>query len=516
MGENSRITIADFHSRKMRRSYIPTIGLSLLAIAAGTWVFFTACSKNQVKSGLICISDQAGLTPSPRSSSVPPSSIARSPNSQSSQPVPSGRVESDLPADLAQRFSRGDRVLFRGDGSSDRDDGVSAFKKADYQKAILAFNRAVESSRNDPEPQIYLNNALARQKGTPYTLAVIVPVDNRADVAKEMLRGVADSQTRFNEASSKDGRLVEILIVNDANDSVVAGSVADQLAKMPEVLGVIGHNSSEATLEALPKYEQAGLAVISPTSTSTKLKGSTFFRTVPSDAASGQTLADYAATQAVKQVVIFFDSKSPYSQSLKEAFSSSFAEVGGKVVSSIDLSDPELEPKAAIEKLDSNIKTALLFPSIQTIPRAISIARANAAAGTRMRLMGGDSLYDSRTLINGGDAIANLVLAVPWFSEPDSDYGQKANIRWGGRINWRTASSFDAAQALIDTLAEPVSRQQVLQGLRSLKLPETETAGASLQFESTGDRMEDPLLVQAIEGGNRPEGAKFGFELISP
>jgi len=244
MGENSRITIADFHSRKMRRSYIPTIGLSLLAIAAGTWVFFTACSKNQVKSGLICISDQSGLTPSPRSSSVPPSSIARSPNSQSSQPVPSGRVESDLPADLAQRFSRGDRVLFRGDGSSDRDDGVSAFKKADYQKAILAFNRAVESSRNDPEPQIYLNNALARQKGTPYTLAVIVPVDNRADVAKEMLRGVADSQTRFNEASSKDGRLVEILIVNDANDSVVAGSVADQLAKMPEVLGVIGHNSS--------------------------------------------------------------------------------------------------------------------------------------------------------------------------------------------------------------------------------------------------------------------------------
>jgi len=500
----------------MRRSYIPTIGLSVLAIAAGAWALFNRCPEGQIKSGLICVSDQVGLPPSPISSFASPSLVIRSPNLPPSQPSPSRQVESVLSADLAQRFSRGDRVLFRGDGSPDRDDGVAAFKQADYQHAIVAFNRAVESSLNDPEPQIYLNNALARQKGTPYTLAVVVPVDNRADVAKEMLRGVADSQTQFNEAGGKNGRLLEILIVNDANDKTIAESVATQLTKMPEVLGVIGHNSSDATSKALPQYEQAGLAVISPTSTSTQLKGSTFFRTVPSDSAAGKKLADYIAAQAIKRVAIFYDSKSPYSQSLREAFSSSFAEVDGKVVSSIDLSDPELETKVAIEKLDSSIKTALLFPSTQTIPRAISIARANAVAGRRLRLLGGDSLYDNRTLINGGDAIANLVLAVPWFAKPDSAYGQKANKRWGGRINWRTASSFDATQALVNTLTEPVSRQQVLQRLRSLKLPEAETAGASLQFESTGDRAEEPVLVQATEGGNRPEGAKFGFELISP
>lgn len=485
----------------IRRSYLPTIGLVVIALSIAGWALFSRCPNGQVKSGLICLaSSQTNSPPSPNT----PTSTAKTP-----QPT------KKMPEDLAQRFSRGDRILFRGDGNSDRDAGVDRFASGNYQRAITDFTRAVASSRNDPEAQIYLNNAISRSKGKPYTLAVVVPVDNRVDVAKEILRGVADAQTRFNQSDGKDNRLLEILIVNDGNDQGIAAGIAAQLAGMPDVLGVVGHNSSDASLAALPKYEEAGLAMISPTSTSTQLKGDTFFRTVPSDSASGQQLANYVANQLnVRQVVIFYDSKSRYSQSLQQAFASSFSQSKGKVVRLIDFAEPNLNGEAEIKQSATEAQTALLFPSTQTVPRAVSIARANATLpeGQQLRLLGGDALYDNRTLINGGEAIRGLVLAVPWFA--NTPYAERANSHWGGRINWRTASSYDATQALIQTLSKRSSRSQVLQGLRSLQLTKLDTSGNPLRFESSGDRAVEPLLVQAVKGGNRPIGSDFGFALI--
>jgi len=417
---------------------------------------------------------------------------------------------------LQTRFSRGERTLFGGDGNLDRDNGVNAFSQKNYQDAIEDFTKAVKTGRNDPEPQIYLNNALAQKQGTPYMLAVVVPIESRVDVAKEILRGAADAQEQFNQKGEKGDRLLELLIVNDGNAPQIARQIAAELVKQPSVLGVVGHNSSEASGAALPEYQKAGLVMISPTSTSTALKGDTFFRTVPSDRAAGEQLAKHVTTTLKQQqVVIFYDSTDSYSKSLKDSFEQSF--IGKTVVPLVDLAE-DADPKVALEKVKASapqVQVAMLFPGTQTVPRAIAVARENAALPEkqRLRLLGGDVLYDNRTLINGGSAIKDLVLAVPWFA--NSSYAQTANDRWGGRINWRTASAFDATKALTQTLKTEVTRQQVLAGLRSLKLTDAETSGNPLEFEPSGDRVEEPILVQAIEGGNRPRGAQFGFEQVT-
>jgi len=499
-----------------KSSYLPTIALSVIAVATTGWVLLKRCPENHVKSGLICISDSSNAK-SGKTASNSPSPAKNVPSSSSpNQPVaPSGSPSAVLPPVLEPRFSRGDRTLFRGEGNPDRDDGVAAFKKKDYPGAIAAFTRSVTSGRNDPEPQIYLNNARAQEKGNPYTLAVVVPVDNRVDVAKEILRGAADAQEQFNKAGGQEGRLLELLLVNDGNDPEIAKSVAVELAKIPGVLGVIGHNASEASLEALPEYEKAGLAMISPTSSSTELKGSTFFRTVPSDQAAGNRLANYVANSlGIKKVVIFYDNTDTYSKSLKQTFTENFKSLGGAEPPFVDLASSDLDAAAAVQKHVSDVRVAMLFPGTQTVPRAIAIASANAKLATekQFRLLGGDALYENRTLINGGQAIEGLVLAVPWFA--DSTYAQQANERWGGRINWRTASSYDAVQALVKTLTVNVYRGQVVQALKNLQLSPSETSGNPLKFEASGDRAEEPLLVQTSKGGNRPRGSDFGFELV--
>jgi len=420
--------------------------------------------------------------------------------------------------DTEMRFSRGERVFFRGDGNPDRDQGVEFFKQGKYQQAINSFTQAVANIPNDPESRIYLNNVRALKQTNPYTLAVVVPVESREDVAKEILRGVADAQIKFNDADGKDDRLLEVLIVDDAGNKEVAQKVAAQLANQSEVLAVIGHNSSDTSLSALPEYEKAKLALISPTATSTALKGNVFFRTLPSDNAAGAKLADYAKKEGMGKVVIFYDSTSSYSRSLEESFKQHFKEKGGSVIPSIDLSDEALDREEKLRHAaeQDKVQAAVLLPSVKMVPRAISVARANTQLppDQRLRFLGGDALFDNRTLINGGSAINDLVLAVSWVA--DTPYAEAAKTRWGGRVGWRTANSFDAAQALIQsiqTLSGEVSRASVLKKLRSLQLSAQETAGNPLKFEPSGDRLAEPILVKVRKGGERPLGSDYGFQL---
>ncbi|NER50979.1 MAG: ABC transporter substrate-binding protein [Symploca sp. SIO1A3] len=425
----------------------------------------------------------------------------------------------------AERFSRGQRTLFPGDGNTSRDLGIVALQNENYSEAVQLFERAVTADRNDPEVLIYYNNARARQQGSPLTLAVVVPVDNRGTSAKEMLRGVAQAQDQFNDSMGLNGRLLEIVIANDGNEPAKATQVAKELVNDKSIIGVIGHNASSASKAGLAEYEKANLAIISPTSTSTSLTSEVFFRTVPSDAAAGKKLASYAKnTIGIDNVVIFYNPNSSYSRSLKESFQENFVDqLGGKITRTIDLSDPNLDVWAEVSTtvLQERVKVALLFPDSKFTSVAIEITQANSQIPKEQRLkwLGGDALYSPTTLKAGGVAVEGLVLAVPWFVKlPQAeDFSTIAKKQWGGLVNWRTATSFDATQAFIKALllSNNPSRATVLEKLLEVNLAASETSGVSLQFTEKGERESEPILVEVARGGVRPPESEVGFDLVN-
>jgi ABC-type branched-subunit amino acid transport system substrate-binding protein len=418
------------------------------------------------------------------------------------------------PDNTAEHLSSGERRLFKETSNYELDQGIENFKSGDYPKAIDSFQSATSSAPKDPEPQIYLNNAKARNQGSPFMLAVVVPVDNNATSAEEMLRGVADAQTRFN-AKGLNNRLLEIVIANDGNNKNLAPQIAKKLAANPAILGVIGHNSSGASKAALPEYQKAGLAMVSPTSTSTSLNGKVFFRTVISDEVSGEKLAVYARDNLKLDKVAIFSDPDEYSTSLKEAFTRYF-EKGGGTVTIVKLPVSNLDAKISSLVTQLQIHGVLLSLSTKTTSVAVSIAKANAKLppGQRLKLFGGNTLYNPIILTNGGEALENLVLAVPWF--PQTPYATQAERRWEGRPSWRTATSFDATQAFIKALSSNASRETVLQKLRSVEVSSDETSGDALKFSATGDRLGEPVFVKVDRNAPAPEGSKFGFKLCDP
>ncbi len=423
-----------------------------------------------------------------------------------------------------ERFSWGQRTLFPGKANPNRDKGIRAFKQDKYSEAAEFLEKAVTADRNDPEVLIFYNNAKAYDEGNPLTLGVVVPVYNSETSAKEMLRGVAMAQNKINELGGIDGRLLEIVIANDGNEKENSEKVAEELVADSSILGVIGHNSSSATGAGLKVYERKSLAVISPTSTSTGLMSDVFFRTVPSDAIAGETLAEYVKkTKNISKVAIFYNPESGYSTSLKEAFENRFVQdLGGEVIIK-EINQDSLDIVREIFRIHKNqAKGIVLFPNTSYTPVAIEIARENAdlLEDERLELFGGDSLYKPDTLTNGGESVNNLILAVSWFIESteSQDFKKEGEMQWGGAVSWRTAMSFDATRAYIEALSNSSSdpsRNEVLQELKNVNLPASETSGIPLQFTDEGERNNEPILVQIRLGGVRDtKTSKFGFHLL--
>ncbi|MBH8551604.1 ABC transporter substrate-binding protein [Nostocaceae cyanobacterium CENA357] len=431
-------------------------------------------------------------------------------------------------------FSQGEKTFFLGNGNIYQELGIKAFKKRAYQEAEIHFKKAREVDNNDPEFLIYYNNALALKQDNYLTLAVAIPSNARREMAREILRGVAQAQDEFNNNGKGGfkGRLLNIMIANDNNDPSQGQRVAYELTRDTRILGVIGHNGSSVSQAALVKYQSAGLAMISPTSTSTNLsmdKFKVFFRTIPSDAENGERLADYAITKGMDKVVVFYKKQDIYSESLKQAFKKVFEDKGGQVVDTINLADSNLDASyqvylAVVKEADA----VVFFPDIELISTVINMGRAREQQkipkylGINLQLLGGDSLYGADTLKQGSRAFEGLVLAIPWFAEESNsqEFAKRACSTWGGGVSWRTAASYDATQAFIKAISESdqPSRKSVLEKLKSIKLPPEKTSGDALAFVD-GERNQKPVLVEVVSGSGDDcggiEGGGFHFQKVN-
>ncbi|MGD1700868.1 ABC transporter substrate-binding protein [Dapis sp. BLCC M229] len=444
------------------------------------------------------------------------------------QPVPdylSGRLDWKQ---IRERFSSGERTLFDKTINENYNDKFLScnqkFKNKNYDEAGNCFQELVNANRNEPEPLIYYNNSLARKLDNPLTIAVVVPVDKNSERAKAILRGVAQAQNEHNQSKyfSPTVRSVEIIIANDSNDDKVSPKVAQGIVTNQEILGVIGHNSSNATKAALKVYEKEKLPVISSTSTSTELKSDTFFRTVIDNSVLSKKLAEYVQSLPIEKIVIFYNQQSSFSKIIKEFFEFYLKGLKPSIqVKSIYLKQPFFDINKELRvAADNQVNVGMIFSDLSTIDLAIKIAIANYTLpeNQKLRLLGGDTLYNCETLNKGQQAVKGLILAVPWFKKLPTakPFVDRAIGQWGGEVGWRTATSYDAAKAFIYALSKSgdnPSRSTVLKRLKEVNLQSNETSGQNLRFNPDGETTGQAILVEVFESEN-PACSNLDFRLV--
>ena len=410
----------------------------------------------------------------------------------------------------SNRISWGDK-LFINNPDPAKQQGVIAFANQDYQQAVNYWQQSLEQFPNDPETVIYLNNALIG-KSKSYNIVVSVPIGVDVNTAQEILRGVAQGQAEINAQDGINGIPLKVAIANDDNDPQVAQKLAQSFAENVDILGVVGHFSSDVTLDAASVYQKAGLVAISPTSTSVSLSqaGDYIFRTVPSDRFAGNALAEYFLQQLHKQkAAVFYNSESNYSNSLKDAFITDLVSNGGEVVTEFDLSDSNFNPIQAVTQANNRqAETLVLLATSSTLDSALSVAKANQ---NNLPLLAGDDVYTAQTLKTAGEDTENMVVAIPWHirGKVNADFPQAAFRLWKAEVNWRTALAYDATQVLIAGMKDNPSRQGIQATLSAAQFSTTGASG-EINFLPSGDRYQKLQLVQVQPGQN----SGFGYDFV--
>lgn len=410
----------------------------------------------------------------------------------------------------SDRASIGNRLLIQKDASADKQKGIEAFAKGDRKSSIEHFKNSLLFNPNDPEAVIYLNNAQAGDRFLK--IAVSVPIGNNPNIAQEILRGVAQAQDEINQQGGINGQKLLVEIVNDENKPEIARQVAEQLVNDSQVLAVVGHNASDASLAAAPIYQKGGLVMVSPTSFANNLSGigNYIFRTVLTTKVTATALANYTVKTAKQTKIAFcYDSQAPDNVSFKDEFQAAFVSKGGQLVPTVcDLSAPNFNPSEAVNQaISSGADGLFISPHIDRLQAAIALAKAN---WSRLALYSSPTMYTVKTLEAGQQDVKGLVLAAPWHPQANegNSFADKMSQRWRGKVSWRSATAYDATRAVIAGLKQSNTRDGLQQVLRSPGFA-VEGAGVAVRFSPSGDRIGQPVIIQVQSKGSVYEFVKL-------
>ncbi|MGD1808563.1 ABC transporter substrate-binding protein [Dapis sp. BLCC M126] len=430
------------------------------------------------------------------------------------------------PPEIYQNISQGEKLLISSKKTPEKEMGIQEFNSGKFGQAITQFRQSLQVRKNDPETLIYLNNAIAEQKsntniGEKIEIAVSVPISQESDIAQEILRGVAQAQSEFNCGLNKislaitnidstlncsgsfNGKFIEVTIADDEYLPKTAEKIARAIAQNEKIIAVIGHYSSDMTLQAGDIYNEAKLVAISPTSTSIHLKnfGKFVFNISPSDSLASQALFSYLSKQnwVDKKIAVAYIPGNSYSESLAKEFQKLLP---AKFVHKCDISIGNFSASDCVEEAkNQGAEIMLLVPATdRTLSNTIGII--DNAKG--LKLLGGDSVYNPRVLKDAGEQAyqTNLSIAIPWHRYPNSEFAQTAKNFWNAEVSWRTATSYDATKTIIKAMDEMMGNysRKKLQRILSSRDFYLEGVTGKIRFGESGDRQfiekDKSVLVQ--------------------
>lgn len=202
------------------------------------------------------------------------------------------------------------------------------------------------------------------------------------------------------------GKKVRIIIQDDRSDPAEAKTAVTKLVMQDRVVAVLGEVASTRSMAAAPVCQQAGIPMITPSSTNpdvTKI-GDYIFRVCFIDDFQGAICAKFAADSLkLKKAAIMRDIKNDYSVGLANSFKKTFHELGGSIVADISYSEGDTDFGSQLTAIRGESPDVIFVPGYYQ--EVALIARKARQLGIKVPLLGGDG-WDSSTLIpNSGGAL---------------------------------------------------------------------------------------------------------------
>lgn len=389
-----------------------------------------------------------------------------------------------------------------------------------------ALRDFVTQCSQDAEAGIYFNNQKAKDSDkSTVKIAVSVPISRTNGVfdAVELLKGVELAQRKINRNGGINiGRkkaLLEVGIIDEGwnsqvddviedwenrneteKEKVKSQLVASQLVDS-DVVGVVGHFSSDALEAAAPIYQKHQLVAISPTSTARRKSNKRnkvlayiprwqqaekslalnnyIFRTAPNDIiAINKLITDYVKPQKINKVIVVYDASSKFSRLYKQEFHRQFEDQKNQDIEVMNLVSNQDNCAFEFDKndeIDINQVTDCVSKITTAKPDALLIVFSTANAlqlKSTQLISGGDQKVNFFKLIEekinpipqflGADSVykegflsqteVGMIVSVPMARERRYFSSEVTQENESIIVNWRTSMAYDATKAIAKSI----------------------------------------------------------------
>jgi branched-chain amino acid transport system substrate-binding protein len=343
----------------------------------------------------------------------------------------------------------------------------------------------------------------------PITVAVALTLSGPdAPYGVDALRGVEIAIADRGELLNRSIALVQ----EDELCSAEGGeAAANRLAENPAVTGVVGTTCSSAAVPAAKILTEAGMALISPSSTAASLTSAEshqvgFLRTIHNDKSQAKMVAEFAYEALGARTMATIHDGAPYANELQEEACAVFEALGGQCVAQY-LLNSGITPTGALRHIVLFDPEVLYYP-LYTVD-GVAVTREVAKAGmTKVALISSDGLLSSDFISQTGDSAQGMYISGPSTLKIDPSFYEKYEARYGEKpIAVYAAQAYDAAMILFAAIEKvAVQRGSTLyiprQALRDALYATRDFKGLSgtLTCSALGDCAAPNIVIYQVRG----------------
>lgn len=309
---------------------------------------------------------------------------------------------------------------------------------------------------------------------------------------------------QMNSAGGVQGRQIELIVKDDAQDPAQAKRVTEELVAA-KVVAIIGPMTSAMAEPVLAAATAGGIAVVSPTVTTTALTGKDdLFLRVSSDTSS---YADLSARHqfnknGVRRVAAVLDTRNrAYTESWLNDFRKAFVALGGAITAEVPFeSGAETDHAALVAQLLASQPDALLF--ISSAVDTARFAQHARQSDPGSKLIGVEWASTEQLIALGGKAVEGLHL--PQFFDRNDRSQEYLGFRraYEGRFQqppgFASVAAFDATRAVLEAVGRAKSSTPTKEAL--LERGPFTGAQQAVRFDRFGDAQRPAFITKVQDG----------------
>lgn len=348
-----------------------------------------------------------------------------------------------------------------------------------------------------------VRNKIAQEGEGDIHIAVAWPFEA---IQSNFRKGVTLAQENINNSSGVLDRQIELTFFDDKSSVTDGLAIAQSIVDNPSIMAVIGHYNSYISLPVSSVYNNGGLLMLSPASTSPDLTARGFplvLRNIPNDHEFGRQLGKFAKLQNYHRVIIYYINNS-YGRGLANAFEDKMFELGMSIVDRLPYDGgSQHEFLSALEKWSDYDYDAIFLAG--TMPEAANFIATVREQNINLPIFGGDGL-DNKGLLNiAGEHSEGVMVASVYNPEVKSkkniSFRQQFVERFGIEPDMWAAQGYDALMIIAEGMkaAETVLPEKVAEAIKSMDRQERVTG--SYKFNQNGDIEGKEFYIKIVENG---------------